>query len=68
MRNRFIILSVFVAFILTGCSVRTTDYAPGMFPDYSDITVPCNIAPLNFRMRNAGGIKVAVRGKGAEHT
>ena len=68
MRNRFIILSVFVAFILTGCSVRTTDYAPGMFPDYSDITVPCNIAPLNFRMGNAGGIKVTVKGKGAEYT
>ena len=26
---------------------------PLLFPDYTDITVPCNIAPLNFQLEGA---------------
>lgn len=27
-----------------------TDAMPGIFPDYTEVTVPCNIAPLNFML------------------
>ena len=35
----------------------------GMFPDYTDITIPCNIAPLNFRIDGSTAISVQVSGK-----
>ncbi len=31
---------------------RHSDALPPMYPDYTDIWVPCNIAPLNFMLRN----------------
>lgn len=52
MKNRIIILFALAAFVLTGCSNRTTDTVQGLFPDYRDVTIPCNIAPLNFRTAN----------------
>lgn len=39
-----------------------TDLAP-VFPDYTDITIPYNIAPLNFMIEGADGIWVVVRGQ-----
>jgi len=30
------------------------DHLPEIFPDYKNITVPCNIAPLNFRVNEEG--------------
>lgn len=50
------------ALLLAGCNARTEDTFVGMFPDYADVTIPCNIAPLNFRIANASGIKVSVQG------
>ena len=43
-----------VAIIGAGCNERPTnatssDEIPAIFPDYTDVTIPCNIAPLNFR-------------------
>ena len=32
---------------------RAIDQSPKIFPDYKDITVPCNIAPLNFEVEGA---------------
>lgn len=32
---------------------REIDQSPKIFPDYKDITVPCNIAPLNFEVEGA---------------
>ena len=40
--------------ILTACSSKApsaftkVDKVPTVFPDYTNITVPCNIAPMNF--------------------
>ena len=65
MKYRIIIL---LAFVLTGCSYVTTDTFQGMFPDYSDVTIPCNIAPLNFRVANAGAVKVSVNGKNGQYS
>jgi hypothetical protein len=38
---------------------------PGIFPDYTDVTIPCNIAPLNFRL-NSFEDKCLVEVKGAK--
>ena len=56
MRNSKVIsFCVLVIFLVTGCyskDVRPagdhTDRTSFMFPDYQEVTIPCNIAPLNF--------------------
>lgn len=56
---------------MTGCrqqpavpaSYTLSDEKPLMFPDYTDITCPWNIAPLNFQIMNPGQACVAeIRG------
>ncbi len=32
---------------------QTTDRLPVIYPDYTEVTVPCNIAPLNFMAKDA---------------
>ena len=61
MRNRIIIFASIIL-LLAGCSHRTATDINGMFPDYSDVTIPCNIAPLNFRVGGASKITVTVNG------
>ena len=61
MKYRIIIFAS-VILLLAGCSHRTVDTGNGMFPDYSDVTIPYNIAPLNFRVGGAGKIGVTVVG------
>lgn len=40
---------------------------PPMYPDYTDVVIPYNIAPLNFLMRNRPSrVEVSVRGKTAD--
>ena len=43
------------------CDVRPagegTDRATFLFPDYQDVTIPCNIAPLNFYYTDPAGSK-----------
>lgn len=34
-------------------NVRETDAQPPVYPDYVDVTVPCNISPLNFLVRDS---------------
>lgn len=36
---------------------------PPMFPDYADITIPCNIAPLNFEIDSVESIEVLIKGE-----
>ena len=31
---------------------QASDELPPMYPDYTDVTIPCNIAPLNFLVRD----------------
>ena len=66
MRNRIIIFASIIL-LLTGCAPRTASNGNRMFPDYSDVTIPCNIAPLNFRVGGAGRIKVTVKGNAGEY-
>jgi len=44
---------------------KDTGVSPDLFPDYIDVTVPCNIAPLNFRLQQPGTREVLwLEGKG----
>ena len=53
------------ALLLIACSTRVpTDYTasrslPDIYPDYTDVTVPVNIAPLTFEMNKAADKMVA---------
>lgn len=49
------LLTFFFICILTSCNQRLPDVvsrggSPAIFPDYTDVTIPVNIAPLNFRI------------------
>ena len=39
---------------------ETSEQSPNIFPDYKDVTVPKNIAPLNFNVNNASHIKAII--------
>lgn len=56
-----------VLFFLVGCaspsSVEKVEELPPIYPDYADVTIPINIAPLNFLLRNnPESVKVELRG------
>ena len=52
------ILSLLLLVLLTACTshpdvpadAKSTGTQPGIYPDYCNVTVPCNIAPLNFML------------------
>jgi hypothetical protein len=53
-------LIIFLAFLLSGCSVPVIhdavreDRLPQIFPDYTDMIIPPNLAPLNFEIKEDG--------------
>ena len=55
---------VLLACALVACGRRqaqeTTDEQPPIFPDYRGVTVPCNIAPLNFGIDSATHMQVVL--------
>lgn len=78
--RRYLLTILFpVALIALSCNSsvepsKTVDAEPNIFPDYKGVTVPCNIAPLNFKMNEkcssvfvsiagADGNSISVRGK-----
>ena len=69
MRLRHIIPSLLV---LAACSTQVPDTSlaldntPNIFPDYTDVTVPSNIAPLNFRIQENADRFITVMSAGAE--
>ena len=58
--------------LLTGCTpggwrdASPVAEAPALYPDYADVVIPCNIAPLNFDVLNDGESCVAVLSGGGE--
>lgn len=55
-------LFIACAFFLAGCSswkipALSVDAEPDIFPDYKDVMIPCNIAPLNFMVEGAERIQ-----------
>lgn len=69
MKHSFIILS---ALALTVCCTRTPssysqlESVPQTFPDYTDIVIPSNIAPLNFHIEEKGQKYITVITGGSE--
>ena len=66
------IISVILAFT-AGCTripvlTEKIDDPLSIFPDYTDVTIPANIAPLNFRIENEGDKYVTVLTGGTETT
>ena len=62
-----VLLCFAMALVLTACmgdgAYRESGAAaPVMFPDYTDITVPVNIAPLNFRVEGADALQLVIEG------
>ena len=60
-----------VCLLLTGCTktrkaARTADVQPEIFPDYKGVTVPVNIAPLNFMIDGAEDIQATFSVGGEE--
>ena len=60
----FILIYYWSFFIISACSnshsntiEKSMEY-PKIFPDYTFVTIPANIAPLNFRVEKANNIKV----------
>ncbi|MDE6786375.1 MAG: hypothetical protein K2J46_04975, partial [Muribaculaceae bacterium] len=53
--------------MLVGCvenpkDVRTVQQLPPIFPDYIDVAIPADIAPLNFSVSGAERVDVTVKG------
>ena len=51
------LLYILISLALIGCAEpikisRTVDVEADIFPDYKGVTIPPNIAPLNFRLNN----------------
>ena len=44
----------------------TADVRPAIFPDYTEVTVPVNVAPLNFMVEDAGHIQATFSHVGNE--
>lgn len=68
MRNILFFLFPFTFFLLISCSrpeVPATSTPvgrlPHMRPDYADVTIPCNIAPLNFAVIEIGSQQIVAR-------
>lgn len=70
-------MKIFYAILITGLlyclqactprpeSVKPAEHPLELYPEYQDVTIPCNIAPLNFLIRNEGVDAVSVIVKGA---
>jgi hypothetical protein len=68
MKSVFYII-IFCCSLLTACSpkpsnVRSVAQAAPIYPDYADVVIPYNIAPLNFLLRDgAEAVEVKITGK-----
>lgn len=61
MMKRHLIILAFALLALSGCREEERAAVPQLFPDYTDIAVPYNIAPLNFNIDGAGRIELCAQ-------
>ena len=64
-------LGLLMALLAVACQpslpeAQAVDEQPAIFPDYADVTIPCNIAPLNFRLREAAPAIVCLSAGGEQ--
>ena len=58
MKYKNILYSAMTGILLLASCAQThenaeqVDHLPNMYPDYADVTIPVNIAPLNFEIRD----------------
>ena len=57
--HRLKLIFIFVLFLISGCTtdpenIAEIDHEPVIEPDYSGVTIPQNIAPMNFMIREDG--------------
>lgn len=71
MRHICFYLIIMVAVLLEGCTptpdnVQKAGSKPEIFPDYAEVTIPADIAPLNFNVLGDGveAVYVTVKGEG----
>jgi hypothetical protein len=57
------VVFLFLAACRESGQVRVRDGYPSIYPDYLDVTIPMNIAPLNFMVRDSvGQLRVCIKG------
>lgn len=61
-----LVITLLALFVLMGCRRAPLPQEPCIFPDYTDISIPFNIAPLNFDIEGAGRIELSVKGSSGE--
>lgn len=75
-KPKSIISAFLTAIAIVGCtshpsipaSYTEVDRMPSIFPDYTDITIPCNIAPMNFMMEDADKVVAHIQAGDKEYT
>ena len=65
-----VVVGLLLCYCLYACSPRQESVQPAgrllvLYPEYQDVTIPYNVAPLNFLVRNEGVDAVCVSVKGA---
>lgn len=65
MKNRHL-PAILLSLMLSACAGSPGEIS--MFPDYGGVTVPCNIAPLNFHYLRAGARKAVTTFRAGENT
>ena len=74
MKKHFLFFTLFLsAFLLFSCGgdvkiAGSVDEEPDIFPDYKEVTIPVNIAPLNFALNKAEGIPTRLKIEAGGHT
>ena len=71
MRRQVLNILSLLLLLLTGCQSRPqnavrTDQLPDIYPDYTEVTIPTDIAPLNFSMADDEVTTIDVTVKGAK--
>lgn len=66
--TKSVALIFFFVYMISGCSdgkrdVKEVPVYPELFPDYQFVTIPVNIAPLNFEIKGADRMEVEFRKK-----
>lgn len=70
MKKKLIMPALAALLLLSGCAADISNAElraeyPPIFPDYCQVTVPCNIAPMHFQMSD-NAIQVRVMAEGAD--
>lgn len=66
MMKRYLLILTLALLALSGCREKEHSAMPQMFPDYTGIDIPYNIAPLNFNVEGAGKIEFCARTSSGE--